>query len=408
MKSLAISFLLLVCTLSYAAERAIYSFKGGSDGSGPVGGMVRDSNGNLYGMTEYGGTGNCGAGSIAGCGTVFELSPDGHGGWTETVIYSFTGAADGQIPVAGLILDAHGNLYGTTQGNGVAPNYGSAFELSPGGNGWVITVLHAFRGGTDGGGVEGPLAMDSGGRLYGTTSFFGPKGRGTTFQLTNTGSSWKLKNIHAFSGGSDGDQPEGQLVVGSSGTVYGTTRGGGTCCGVFYSISQSSKGVWVERVLHAFTGGHDGGTLLYGLSADQQGNLYGPSPKAPNWGEVFQFSPKPGSKKWNRKTLYAFRPLGKQGPEDPSGPVVLDSLGNVFGVSSLGGPPGTAGTVYKLTPDDHWGVSVLYAFPSDSSSGSSPVGQLVLDGDGNVYGATVGGGTGCSNQSCGLIFEVTP
>jgi uncharacterized repeat protein (TIGR03803 family) len=406
MRRLAISLLLLVGTLSYGAETTIYSFKGGSDGSGPVGGMVRDSNGNLYGMTEYGGTGNCGSGSFAGCGTVFELSPDGHGGWAETVIYSFAGGADGQIPVAGLILDAQGNLYGTTQGDGVAPNYGSAFELSPSGNGWVITVLHTFRGGNDGGGVEGPLAMDSAGNLYGTTASFGPKGGGTTFQLTNSGSGWKLKNIHAFSGESDGDQPEGQLVLGSGGAVYGTTRGGGTCCGVFYSLSQNSKGVWVERVLHAFTGGHDGGTLLYGLSADQQGNLYGASPKAPEWGEVFQFSPAFGGK-WNRKTLYVFRPLWRQGPEDPSGPVTIDASGNVYGVTSLGGPSGTAGTVYRLTPGDPWGVTVLYAFSSDSKSGTSPFGQLVLDGNGNLYGSAIGGGTGCSDQSCGLIFEIT-
>src|ERR1039458_9233501 len=179
MKHLAISLVLLLGTLAYAGEQVLYSFQGGSDGYLPVGGLVSDQSGNLYGVTQYGGTGTCVNGSVAGCGTVFELSPDGKGGWTETVIYSFTGGPDGQYPLWGLVLDSQSNLYGTTSGATGAnctPRCGSAFELSPDANGWTISVLHAFRGKEDGGSLQGGVVFDSAGHLFGTTNDWGPKG----------------------------------------------------------------------------------------------------------------------------------------------------------------------------------------------------------------------------------------
>ncbi len=410
MKRLAISLLFLFSTLAFAGETVIYSFKGGSDGGGPVGGLISDRSGNLYGVTGYGGSGSCTNGVLTGCGTVFELSPNRQGGRTETVIYSFTGGADGQSPLAGLILDALGNLYGTTNGSGVSPRYGSAFELSPSTSRWTITVLHAFRGGKDGGYVQGGLVMDSAGRLYGTTAGFGPKGHGTTFQLSNGGNGWQLKNLHAFGGGSDGDEPMGLLVLAADGAIYGTTKfGGAGGGGVFYGLSLNAKGIWVERVLHSFEGGQDGGNPVYGLTADQRGKLYGVSPNKPEWGDVFRFSPSLKGT-WTKATLYTFRPPRSNGPEDPSGPVTIDSSGNVYGVTSLGGPfPGVAGTVYELTPlqSGKWLETLVHYFV-EPPDGTEPNGGLMFDGDGNLYGVTGSGGTGCGNGGCGTVFEITP
>jgi hypothetical protein len=182
----------------------------------------------------------------------------------------------------------------------------------------------------------------------------GPRGHGTTFRLSNAGNGWELKNLHAFAGGSDGGEPAGLLVLAADGTIYGTTEFGGTGAGVFYSLSLNAKGTWVERVMHSFKGGQDGGNPVSGLTADQKGNLYGVSPKEPEWGDVFRFSL--GSKgTWTKETLYTFRPPRSNGPEDPSGPVTIDSLGNVYGVALRGGPfPGGPGTVYELMPGQPW------------------------------------------------------
>jgi hypothetical protein len=413
MKRFALSLLLLFGTLAFAGESVLYSFQGGSDGYLPVGGLVSDQNGNLYGVTEYGGTGSCLDGTVAGCGIVFELSPDGKGGWTETVIYTFTGGADGQYPLYGLILDNQGNLYGTTEGLPslrCSPTCGSVFELSPGASGWSINVLHAFRGKQDGGILQGGVLMDSAGHLYGTTSVFGPKGNGTTFELSNSGRGWTLKTLHAFGESPDGKQPGGLLVLSPNGTIYGTTQDGGTTnLGVFYSLSLNKSRNWTERVLYSFQGGKDGSDPI-GLTADLKGNLYGVSPDEPFWGDVFQFS-RNLKGNWVKKTLYTFRPPHQNGPEDPNGPVSIDQSGNIYGTTSHGGPfPGEAGTVYELTPPKsgyQWSEALIFVFPSNGTYGDTPTGQLLLDGKGNIYGVTELGGNGCSG-GCGTVFEMTP
>ena len=414
MKFLSLSLVLLLGTLAYAGEKVLYSFQGGSDGYLPVGGLVSDARGNLYGVTQYGGTGACVYGSIDGCGTVFELSPDGKGGWTESVIYSFTGGADGQYPLYGLVLDSQGNLYGTTSGvTGAScmPKCGSAFELSPGTDGWTISVLHAFSGKEDGGFLQGGVVLDSAGRVYGTTSAWGPKGGGTTFQLSNSGGNWTLKTIHAFGIDAGPSSPTGLLVLYSDGIIYGTTQNGGTAnLGALYSLSLSQSGNWKEKMLYSFpSGGKDGGQPL-GVTADSRGNLYGVSPTLPMWGNVFQFSQN-AKGRWTERILYAFRPPKKDGPEDPNGPVSIDKSGNVYGTTSHGGQfPGEAGTVYKLTPPasgNKWSEAMLFAFPSDGTRGATPNGRLLLDGSGHIYGVTLEGGV-AGRGGHGTVFEITP
>jgi uncharacterized repeat protein (TIGR03803 family) len=405
MKRLALSLFLLFTTLAYAGETVLYTFKGGTDGYRPNGPLVSDAAGNLYGTTFYGGNEKC---SI-GCGTVFELSPDGHGGWTETVLYRFTGGADGQNPNGGLILDSQGNLYGTTLGSGAscAPKCGSAFELSLGAKGWVITVLHAFRGGKDGGNVLGGLTADSAGNLYGTTRTFGPKGAGTTFQLSRLGDGWTLKTLHAFALDPNGASPEGSLVVDPAGTtIYGAAGfGGPSGYGVAFGLTLNAKKQWTEQVLFPFPGGNRGANPTFGLSSDSSGNLYGIATKTTIGLElVYQLSKSQG--KWTEKTIFSFRYPATGQPDGAEGNVFVDQGGNLLGLGD--GGSARDGTIYELSQSQgKWTETLLYSFVG-LSGGVLPLGPPIMDQSGNLYGVTTEGGSGCSgNGGCGVVFEFT-
>jgi len=218
----------------------LYYFSGGDDGNGPESAVIFDQSGNLYGTTNGGGTN--------GCGTVYELSPS-DGGWTEKVLYSFQcGSTDGQYPIGGLIFDSAGNLYGTTNFGG-AHNGGTVFELTPAGGGnWTFHLLYSltYNGTFDFliYGATGTLAIDSGGALYGTTVMDGANGAGSVFKLTPHNGSWTYTSLHDFTGGSDGGNPFGNVVLDSAGNVYGTAgvSSGGGCgglgCGVVWEITQ--------------------------------------------------------------------------------------------------------------------------------------------------------------------------
>jgi len=219
---------------------ALYYFTGGDDGDDPQSGVIFDHAGNLYGTTEQGGT--------SGCGTVYELSPNGSG-WTEKVLYSFQcgfGASSGSFPIGGLIFDAAGNLYGTTNYLG-ANNGGTVFELSPSGGGnWTFSVVYSLKysGSFDFiyYGPTGTLAMDSSGSLYGTTVMDGPLLAGSVFKLTPSNGGWTYTDLHNFDG-SDAGSPFGNVVLDSSGNVYGTALVGGSSncdgasCGVVWKIT---------------------------------------------------------------------------------------------------------------------------------------------------------------------------
>jgi hypothetical protein len=408
MKSAALAFFLLLGTVAFAQEKVLYSFQGGKDGAEPYGGLVFDTAGNLYGTTELGGDDSCNSGE--GCGTVFELSPNGKGGWKKTTLHVFTGGTDGQAPLEPLIIDGQGNLYGTTggpgYGHGCPSSCGNAFELSPGTGKWKFSVLHRFLGGNDGGQPSSPLAFDSAGNLYGTTEIFGAKRGGTIYQLsTKGGGSWKLTTLHAFDYGADGGLPEGSLVVDATGTIYGTTLyGGNGSFGVLYSFFLNSKGKWTENVLRTFASKSDCGNPIWGLSADQAGNLYCSS--GPNygnkWGVLFKFSPNAKGKLVG-KSIYGFgRPDGGD-PSYPVGTVLVDSTGNIYGTSSFGGTGGV-GTVYELALQQNgkYSPSVLYSFQGDS--GSNPTSSVIMDESGNLYGLA----QGSEGFSAGVVFEVTP
>jgi uncharacterized repeat protein (TIGR03803 family) len=243
----------------------IYKFKGSTQGADPQGELLADRSGNLFGVTAVGGAYHL--------GTIFKIAPDG----SETVLYSFKGGAtDGAFPLAGLIADKKGNLYGTTADGCGNQNYGSVFRLSVRG---TETVIHCFGGYPDGMNPMAALILDKDGNLYGTAEEFGEFGCGTVFKIASADNETTL---YAFKGASQGDgcYPTGQLLIGADGFLYGTTISGGvsdgSCffgsCGTVFKLSMDGSS---ETVLHAFASGDEGSGPQAGVITDTQGNLYG-------------------------------------------------------------------------------------------------------------------------------------
>jgi uncharacterized repeat protein (TIGR03803 family) len=261
----------------------LHSFSG-SDGSTPQSSLVMDSNGDLFGTTSGNGT--------TSLGTVFELSPNGSGGYNFTNLHSFSGgASDGFDPIAGLVIDSKGNLYGTSTQGGTN-NDGTVFELSPSGSGgYNYSIIYTFNG-SDGRGPVGGLTMDSKGNLYGTTYFGGSSNDGSVYQLSPNGSGgFNLTTLHSFSG-SDGAFPEGALVMDSKGNLFSTTIGpvpGSS--GTVFELSPNGTNGYSFTTLHSFSGS-DGYSPITGLTADSSGNLYGVAPTggSHNAGTIFELT----------------------------------------------------------------------------------------------------------------------
>jgi uncharacterized repeat protein (TIGR03803 family) len=257
-------------------ENVLYAFTG-YDGAYPYAGLAMDSSGNLYGTTQGGGG--------YGWGTVFELVHSS-GSYTDNVLYSFGGTAgDAASPIGGLLIDASGNLFGTTEGD-IGPfdcggtSCGTVFELTKSSTGYTERVLYQFTG-SDGANPQAGLIMDSSGNLYGTTSQGGAYGQGTVFELVNSSGSYTEKVLYSFAGGADGSFPIASLLIDSSGDLFGTSKMGGSTtacdgygCGTVFELVNSS-GTYTERLLHGFGGFQDGSTPAAALVMDNSGNLYG-------------------------------------------------------------------------------------------------------------------------------------
>ena len=308
---------------------------------------------------------------------------------TETLLYSFVGGpTDGADPQGTLALDSAGNLYGTTYGGG-AYGVGTVFEISASG---TESVLYSFAGGaTDGARPRGSLIMDSAGNLYGTTSAGGASGLGTVYALSPTGSEAVL---YSFAGGAtDGQVPLGHLVMGSSGSLYGTTSAGGTYdLGAVFEVSPSGT----ETVLYSFAGGtQDGAYPRAGLIMDSAGDLFGTTSAggADDLGTVFEISAS-----GTESVLYSFTG-GTADGSDPNGGLLMDGAGNLYGTTSAGGAR-DLGTVFEISASGT--ESVLYSFVGGTTDGSSPTAGLILDGAGNLYGMTSAGGV----SDVGAVFEI--
>lgn len=331
----------------------IYAFHG-KDGYGPKGSLTIDAQGNLYGTTYAGGGyKNC----YGDCGTVFKLSPPiGNGHWTETVLYSFTGGDDGQYPFGSVIFDQAGNLYGTTQLGGTS-GQGVVFQLTPSPAGWTETVLYSFTGGDDGGQPLCSLVSDSAGNLYGTTSRGAQGGTaGTVFELVSLGSGfWTFSVIHEFDLNSeDGSSPNAGLIFDDQGNLYGTTAAGGTnrCggsggCGTVFELTQN-VGVWQETVLHNFDG-QDGYGPCAGLVLNADGNLYGTTKfGGQGSGNIFELRrPSPGHQ-WTERSFSFPGDLHLGGY--PEAPVSFDAAGRIYGTAFSGGSNGDYGVIFRITP----------------------------------------------------------
>ena len=328
---------ILIVTGHAQTFTVLHTFTGG-DGFGPYG-VIQDSRGDLYGVTGLFGT--------YGWGTVFKLN----GSDQETVLHDFTGGVDGGESRSSLVRDAKGILYGTAQSFGSGGD-GVVFSIDTSGK---ETVLHAFSGPPDGSEPVAGLVLGDGNDLYGTTEFGGktnaadcPISCGTVFKLDKTGGEVVL---YSFTGGTDGEFPEGALVQDADGSLYGTTSQGGdpTCqggggCGTIFKLDATGK----KTILHTFTGG-DGILPVAGLIRDTEGNFYGTA---------------------------GFGGVGCQ-----------------FG----------CGTVFKL--DKTGKFTVLHRF--HNSDGAGPFGGVVIDKSGNLYGATAGGGNqSCGSSGCGTLFRI--
>src|ERR1700690_51531 len=330
--------------LSHAQTLTVlYNFTGGADGGWPFAGLALDAQGNLYGTTLIGGASNCNPGQ--GCGVVFKVSPNG----TETVLHTFAGGTtDGEFPFSRLVLDEQGNMFGTAEGGGLY-GQGTVFELGPSGE---ETLLYSFNPQTDGILPLAGLTRDEQGNLFGTTSMGGYEGGdGTVFKVTPEGTETTLYSF-ADSRKSPGSyDPVAGLVRDAQGNLYGTTVYGGSreCkplgrrgCGTLFEISADGT----EKVLHDFTKSQgDGYAPVADLVLDANGNLFGTTPK----GGIF-----PGNKgrgtvfevlpDGTEKVLHAF--TGKQDCCYPSAGLVMDSQGNIYGTTSACGAHG-AGTVFE-------------------------------------------------------------
>jgi uncharacterized repeat protein (TIGR03803 family) len=348
----------------------LYRFTGGADGGPPAGRLVRDSAGNLYGTTEFGGT--------SGQGVVFKLDPRG----IESVVYSFTGGADGARPQGNLVRDSTGNLYGTAYSGG-AYGFGVVFKVDAGGH---EAVLHSFTG-TDGGGPSSGVIRDPEGNFYGTTSF------STVFKLDTRSN---LTVLHTFTGGADGAGPFSGLVLDSVGNLYGTAVGGGTPNfgdGVVYKLDPTG----VETVLYSFPVEPDGSSPNPGLIHDSAGNLYGTTAYGgtSNAGSVFRIDAS-----GHEAVLYSF--TGGTDGANPRAGLVRDPAGNFYG-TTYGGGVGGQGVVFKL--DVHGNETVLHSF--GGPDGANPTAPLIFDHAGNLYGTTLGGGVnGPMGFPGGVVFKL--
>jgi uncharacterized repeat protein (TIGR03803 family) len=396
---------LMLTTLATAAskENVIYSFRGGAAGSNPTPNLLIDSAGNLYGTTVDGGD--------QLMGTVFELSPKAGGGWKKQILYSFQGGTDGSTPSSGLIADAAGNLYGETTGGG-AQSLGTVYELSPAASGWTETVIYSFVDANTGIFPGGGLVFDANSNLYGTTPQGGvPLGLGTVFELTPDGSgNWTEQVILGFGRNRDGGLPFAGLILDSEGNMFGTTLAGyGE--GTVYELTPLAKGKWTTKVLHRFTGGKDGGNPSGNLILDAAGNLYGTAESGGagcDFGCGTAFKLTRLAKGWKFSVLYTF--AGSEDGQQPDGTLAFDDSGNLYGTTSEGGGNGCSfnfgcGTVFELSPTAKgpWTETVLHRFVAQPD-GLSPMGGLLPDTKGNWYGTTGSGGA----DGDGTVFKLTP
>ena len=383
----------------------IHNFTGEADGSNPVAGLVFDARGNLYGTADTGGRGNCSPQN--GCGVVFKMSHAGSG-FIFSTLYSFLGGNDGAGPYGRVVIGSNGSLYGGTVGGGsinCPGGCGTVYNLRPPPTAcasvscpWQETVLYRFQGSPDAFYPTGDLIFDQAGALYGTTYVGGTGGPGTVYKLTPSGGGWSESVIYSLTGGNDGGNPYGGVVFDNNGNLYCSALAGAmNGNGAVFELSPSGSG-WTEHTLHDFdrtdgTGPQAG--LLFAAGALFGATVNGGTDNA---GTVYEFTPSGGG--WTFNSIFSFTDTGTGGP---FAKLTMDASGNLYGATQ-GGAPGNFCTVIKLTPSGSgWTETVLYQF-TGGTDGSVPMGSVIVDASGKVYGTTFQGGA----LGKGVVFEITP
>jgi hypothetical protein len=429
---------LVCCAFAAGQYESLYSFQGGSDGWEPLASLVADKAGNLYGTTFYGGNTSGPYCFINGCGTVFQLQPPASpaGTWTKTILYNFAGNPDGYFPSVGpLILDKAGNLYGTTQfGGSGGYGYGTIFQLSPPaeqGDTWTETILYNFTDGNDGGVPANGVIADAAGNLYGTTNDggqYGQQGVGTAFQLAPplvADGAWTETTLVSFKVIKDGDEPN-QLTFGGDGIFYGSRSADNILCtpsypkycGSVFELRREGSN-WRMQTIHQFTGADDGSSPSSVLIFDKKGNLYGTTVgfggNTTTGGTVFELTPPTGSGSWTETLLYNF--TGESDGGAPLGNLIFGPKGNLYDTTFYGGDLSCnlglgCGVVFQLAPPSQpnltWTETVLHIF-GNGHDGQDPTAGVIVGEDSVLFGtASGGGGSSSCNGGCGTVFDIKP
>jgi uncharacterized repeat protein (TIGR03803 family) len=412
-----LGFLAAAAPSHAATHKVLHTFTGGKDGSSPYDSLILDAAGNLYGTTS--------AGANTECGAVFELLPGANGKWKEKTLFDFY--PSGCEPIGGLVMDKAGNLYGTTTSGGSTDDTSTVFELSPGSDGsWTENVIYNFDGPFAISKPQSSLIFDVAGNLYGTTADGGANGDGTVFELTpGANGVWAETTIWTFDYfGTGGYSPYAGVVFDSAGNLYGTTVFGGSgagCtaangCGTVFKLTPEANGTWNETVLYSFNdNGADGYNPYGGVVFDSAGNLYGTTyyggkntADGGYSGTVFKLSPHANGT-WSEKLLHSFGGDSNVGDGyQPYAGLTFEN-GDLYGTTVLGGKY-NGGTVFELVPGSNgkWTEKIVYSFDNSSNScsnGCEPYSAVIFDAAGNLYGTTTEGGSGVGH---GTAYEITP
>jgi len=405
-KSVVGLYILSLCSLTLFAQtgekltQPTYDFhvlhtfcsRGGSectDGASPVAGLIEDAAGNLYGTTQ-------GGGNVNGGGTVFKLDVTGK----ETVLHRFCNTSlckDGKFPSASLVEDSAGNLYGTTQSGGAYPGGGTVFKVDAAGR--ERALLSFCSSCADGWGPNAGLIQDAEGNLYGTALSGGTHGGGTVFKLDKTNHSVVLYNFCSANNCVDGSGPYAGLIEDAVGNLYGTTvNGGANGGGVVFKLTASGE----EKVLYSFCSASnctDGKAPAAGMIRDAAGYLYGTTSSGGAYGSGAVFRVTAGGRE---KVLYSFcsAPNCTDGSYPQAG-LARDSAGNLYGTTAVNGANG-GGTVFKLNTTRHYDVLYNFCSAANCADGRNSFAGVTLDAAGNLFGTTNQGG----KYGYGTVFKL--
>jgi uncharacterized repeat protein (TIGR03803 family) len=407
--AIAFTAAITLATFAWAGvnEQVVYTF-GGSNGALPQSKLVYTASGELFGTAVIGGnTTTCP--NTNGCGVVFELSAPNHGVRNYHLLHVFNGGSgDGQGPLGNIVFDGAGNLYGVTWfgGPGVGSyGGGTVYKLSPAGGGlWTETVIHTFGIGSDGLWPLAGLTIDAAGNLYGTTSVGGTNNAGTVYKLTpNSDGTWSETILYSFASRPDGYSPAGEVILDATGNIYGTTVFGGALnYGLVFELSSNS-GAYAETILYSFTGHKDQGQPGFPLWMDATGNLYGTNGgvKTGN-GAIFKLT-RNSDGSWSETTIHRFDPYHNNDGGSPSSGLTVDASGSLWGTTMFGGTTG-GGTVYTLLPrtGGGWSYHVVYNF--DGVVQQKPIDGVTLGPGHTLFGVTVDDTVPYS----GGVYEITP